>query len=237
MESKKYTVYMHICPNNKKYIGITCQEPEKRWSRGSGYYSNKHFYNAIRKYGWDNIQHKILYKNLTKEQAETKEIELIAKNKSNNRKYGYNIQNGGNTIGTHSDETKLKISIANKGKIRNQEAREKNSKNKIGNKNFLGHHHTEKTKKLLSELKKGNKNCLGRKLSQETKNKISISHLKSEKKNKYKKSIICIETNIKYNSIKEAGRILQINSRSIQKVCKGERQTAGKLHWKFAKEE
>lgn len=237
MEEKCYTVYMHICPNGKRYIGITGRKPEDRWNKGKNYSFNKYFANAVKKYSWKNIEHIILFTNLTKCEAENKEIELIKYYKSNNRKYGYNIQNGGNTIGTHSKETKLKISKANKGKTRNQEFKIKNSKNKIGNKNFLGHHHTEKTKKLLSELKKGNKNCLGRKLSQETKNKISISHLKSEKKNKYKKSIICIETNIKYNSIKEAGRILQINSRSIQKVCKGERQTAGKLHWKFAKEE
>ena len=31
MENKCYTVYMHICPNGKKYIGITKQKPIKRW--------------------------------------------------------------------------------------------------------------------------------------------------------------------------------------------------------------
>ena len=234
---QNYTVYMHICPNGKRYIGITKQKPEKRWNNGKGYLANEYFTNAIKKYGWENIEHIILFTNLTKCEAENKEIELIKYYKSNNRKYGYNIQNGGNTIGTHSKETKLKISKANKGKIRNQEFKIKNSKNKKGNKNLFGYCHTEESKRKISEAQKGNKNCLGRILSQETRNKISISHLKSEKKNKYKKSVICIETNIKYNSIKEAGRILQINSRSIQKVCKGERQTAGKLHWKFAKEE
>ena len=27
---KCYSVYMHTSPSGKKYIGITCQEPEKR---------------------------------------------------------------------------------------------------------------------------------------------------------------------------------------------------------------
>lgn len=49
-------LYMHICPNGKKYVGITIQEPNQRWRDGKGYCKNKHFYNAILKYGWDNIQ-------------------------------------------------------------------------------------------------------------------------------------------------------------------------------------
>lgn len=35
-----YIVYMHICPNNKKYIGITSQKPEKRWGNGKNYIGN-----------------------------------------------------------------------------------------------------------------------------------------------------------------------------------------------------
>ena len=237
MKYNNYIVYMHICPNDKRYIGITSQNVYKRWAKGVGYKKCPKFYKAIQKYKWENIKHEILFENLSKEEAEQKEIELIAYYKSNDDKYGYNISNGGNTIGTHSDSTKLKISISNKGKKRNEDFKIKNSKNKKGNKNMFGYHHKEEAKIKISQAQKGNKNCVGRVLSEETKRKISISHLNSIKKEKYKKSVICIETKIKYNSIKEAGRITNINSRTIQKVCKGERITAGKLHWKFAKEE
>ena len=72
-----YTVYMHICPNNKKYIGITGQEVERRWNHGEGYSHQRLFYRAILKYGWDNIEHKILFTNLSKQEACTKEINLI----------------------------------------------------------------------------------------------------------------------------------------------------------------
>ena len=79
-----YIVYMHTCPNGKKYIGITSQSPERRWQKGKGYAygSNPYFYNAIEKYGWDNIEHTILFRNLTKEEAEQKEIELIKEHKT-----------------------------------------------------------------------------------------------------------------------------------------------------------
>ena len=78
MENKKYCVYKHIFPNNKVYIGVTCRKPEYRWDNGNGYTNTQRkIYNAIQKYGWENVKHEILFENLTKEEAEQKEIELI----------------------------------------------------------------------------------------------------------------------------------------------------------------
>ena len=127
IEERNYVVYKHTSPNGKCYIGITCQNPpEKRWKTGNAYKYNKHFYNAIQKYdGWNNFQHEILFENLTKEEAEQKEIELIAFYKSNQPDFGYNIANGGNCKGTVSEETKNKLSIAHMGKKLSQEHIEK----------------------------------------------------------------------------------------------------------------
>lgn len=90
-----YLVYKHTSPNGKVYIGITRKNPIKRWNNGNGYKQNTHFYNAISKYGWNNIKHEILFDNLTKEEACKKEIELIAEYKSNDPNYGYNRSSGG----------------------------------------------------------------------------------------------------------------------------------------------
>lgn len=92
-----YILYMHINNfNNKKYIGITCQKPQQRWNNGKGYKSCPLFYNAILKYGWNNFEHKILFKNLNRGNAEKLEQIYITKiYKTNNTKFGYNIQNGG----------------------------------------------------------------------------------------------------------------------------------------------
>lgn len=90
-----YSVYKHITPNNKVYIGITSLDPVSRWNKGFGYKNNKYFYSAIKKYGWDNIHHEVILSGLTKQQAERIETDLIAKYDSANRKNGYNICLGG----------------------------------------------------------------------------------------------------------------------------------------------
>lgn len=96
-EEKRWTVYIHISPSNKYYVGITSRNPTDRWGRNGKGYQNKchHFWNAIQKYGWDNIQHRIILENLTRREAELAERYLIKFFQSSNKKYGYNISKGG----------------------------------------------------------------------------------------------------------------------------------------------
>lgn len=91
-----YCVYCHTnLINNKKYIGITSQLPNHRWGKDGNGYKGQKFYNAIQKYGWDNFEHEILFDNLTKEEAENLEIELIAKFNARDDRFGYNVAVGG----------------------------------------------------------------------------------------------------------------------------------------------
>lgn len=241
-----YCVYKHISPSNKIYIGITSMNPpEKRWQNGNGYKKQEYFYNAIQRYGWNNFQHEILYVNLAKEEAEQKEIELIAEYQSNNREFGYNIANGGNTLGTMSQETKNKISKANKGnqygighKV-SEDARNKISKSMIGNQRGKGQkmsqevkhklaesHKTEDFRKKLSEANKGKKHSI------ETKRKLSESH-----KGLGSKKVVCIETKVVYDSAIEAAKKNDIKGHGhISECCKGKRKTAGGYHWEYYKE-
>ena len=105
---ENYKLYIHKFPNGKVYVGITSQDVRERWRHGEGY-KDQLVYRAILKYGWDAISHQVLLSGMTKEEAEEKEIEFISAFKSNNPEYGYNISNGGNCSGTHSEETKRKI--------------------------------------------------------------------------------------------------------------------------------
>lgn len=132
-----YCVYCHTNKiNGKKYVGITKQKPEKRWGNGHNYVDNEYFYRAIKKYGWEEFSHDILFTNLSKEEAIAKEIELISKWSLTSRDKGYNIQNGGEGADAISDESKLKISIAKKGHKLSEETKRKMSLSRMGNKHF-----------------------------------------------------------------------------------------------------
>ena len=87
-----YCVYCHTFPNGKRYIGIT-NNAENRWRNGNGYKHQKKIWNAIVKYGWDNIRHEILIDGITKEKAQELEKKLIAEFDS--IKNGYNVSSGG----------------------------------------------------------------------------------------------------------------------------------------------
>lgn len=121
-----YKVYMHTFPNGKRYIGITKQELNARFDNGNGYKNNP-MKRAIKKYKWENVKHDLLFDNLTKEQAELKEIELIDFYNTTNIEFGYNLSKGGKSSSgcKFSEETKKKMSNWHKGKILSNETKQK----------------------------------------------------------------------------------------------------------------
>lgn len=199
-----YTVYKHTAPNGKVYIGITCRDVERRWQNGKNYKSSRHFNSAIQKYGWNNIIHEILFTGLTKEQAEKKEIELIAFHQSNNPQFGYNIESGGHAC-KHSEETKRKISESNKGR-------------KVLNRRC----HTEKEKKRVSEKLKGRTSPMKGK------------HWTEEQRAKVGTAIVCVETGEKFYSLKDAERKTGLDHCAISKVLKGTYKQTGGMHFEYA---
>ena len=117
--SDMYTIYMHTCPNGKIYIGQTKRRCEDRWGNGLHYKNNPHFYNAIKKYGWENIKHEILATTENREEAGELEKKYIALYDATNREKGYNHSTGGMSSSEgyhHTDEAKRKIGEASKGR-------------------------------------------------------------------------------------------------------------------------
>lgn len=166
MNSNNYYVYMHVFPNDKIYVGITSKEPEKRWLKdGYGYRNQQVVYSAIKKYGWNNIQHIVIARNISYESAKNIEIDLISLYDTTNRKNGYNISPGGDLI---SEESRKKISMSHIGKRPSEEARRKMSESRRGKKKSEEHRRkigesnrgrivSEETRKKISDKAKGRK--------------------------------------------------------------------------------
>ena len=172
-KDNEFVVYKHTTPNNKVYIGITSNKITRRWQNGYGYRGNKHFYNAILKYGWDNIKHEILFTNLSKQEACNKEVELISKYNSSNPKYGYNHSCGGECGAKGvvlTSERKKKISEANLGRKHSEETKKKISEHNKGKRC------SDYNRQKLSETRKGKGNPMyGKKFSKEHITKIGMS--------------------------------------------------------------
>lgn len=218
-----YYVYCHtnLC-NGKKYFGITSQLPKNRWKEGKGYINNQYFFRAIEKNGWDCFSHDILKSGLTKEQAEKLEIALIAQNKSNDPKYGYNIENGGNSTEKFTPEIRKKISDALKGHKCSKETRERISRSKFGiPSKAKGRKATEE------QIEKNRKSHIGQKPWN-----LGREWTEEEKAMCGGKAVLCVETNRVYRSAHEASRELSIDFSSICKCRSGKSKTAGGFHWK-----
>lgn len=250
-------LYMHVCPNGKKYIGITMQEPNQRWRDGKGYCKNKHFYNAILKYGWNNIQHIILFSDLTEDEANEIEEKLIDEMDLTNPENGYNLHTGGRHHRL-SKEARQKISNRMIGVY-------------VGDKNpFYGRHHTEESlakfrkrveqysidgeyirtfdslteaSEILdvdkSSLSKACKGTYKTYAGYQWKLEGSEKEIKPYKRKQYNAKKVamfnlCGEKLAVFESLTDAGRIFGVNGdKCIGDCCRGEQKTAYGYVWRY----
>ena len=213
--SENYTVYMHRFPNGKVYIGITKQTVEERWRNGDGYKAQL-VHRAIEKYGWGNIEHIVLASCLSKKDAEDMEIRLINDFKSTCPEFGYNVENGGNCIGTHSEETKRKIAESNRRRVISEETRKKQS---ISHKGAIM---PESAKEKLRAV------MLGRVASDETRAKMSAAS---------KGHVLSAESRAKISEAKKGKHISFSNgeerSRKISDAMKARNVNNPEIHKKM----
>lgn len=131
-----FTVYVHISPSGKRYVGITHYPVQVRWNDGKAYSRhNKHFWAAIQKYGWDNFEHHILATNLSKEWACQLEKIFIRAYNSTDPSFGYNVMPGGDCTAAGrvvSDATREKLRQIATGRKMSPEAVEKMRNSKRG---------------------------------------------------------------------------------------------------------
>lgn len=223
MKERHYQVYIHINKiNNKVYIGITGQSWQRR--RNNQYRNNKYFHAAILKYGKENFEHEVLEDGLTKEEAQQKEIELIAYFKSNNRAFGYNISAGGEVPngckGGHyqTKESKAKISAAHKGKKIPQTVRDKMSAS------HKGKHSKPLWLNTPEQIEASRQRMIGN----------NYFRLRKIKKTT---PVISIDNNgiiTRYNSIIEAAEKNNTTPTSIYRACTKRRKTCKGMTWEYA---
>ena len=249
-----FKVYVHTNKaNGKMYVGITSQDPEARWKNGTGYDTSPKFYNAIKKYGWDNFEHEIFAANLTEDEAHNIEKLLIEKFELQNDKYGYNIKEGGNG-GIIPQETRIKIGNANRGRKATELAKQHLSEAHKGKK--LSPEHAKaiadanrgrpRTEKELAFYKRHGENFRGENHPMYGKHySDEIRKHFSEAKKKYfethtalphnEKQILCVETNVIYKSIEEAAKAVGACRSQISEAAVGtnHHKTAKGYHWKF----
>lgn len=93
---REYKIYCHVFPNGKRYFGQTKRTLEERFGKnGTNYKDSPFLWNAIQKYGWENISHILIKDNLTKEEANKYEMAYIKSYKTYDKNYGYNLTLGG----------------------------------------------------------------------------------------------------------------------------------------------
>lgn len=231
---KNYVVYVHINKiNNKMYFGITCQNTDTRWKNGHGYKKgNPYFWNAICKYGWENFYHIVLFKDLSKELANIIESELVKIYNTTDKKYGYNLMNGGNS-NRHTEYTKRKI--------------KENHADVSGDKNpFYGKHHTKETinkikNKLNGKFVKEKSPVYKRKHTPEAIEKMSgerpsvkgENNPRARKINQYDLDRNFIRS---YWGCMEVKELYGYDNSAIAKCCKGIVKTSYGYIWRYADE-
>lgn len=206
-ENAKWTVYVHISPNGKYYVGQTCKKPNSRWQNGNGYKTQKHFWSAICKYGWENFEHEIVASNLTQNEADILEKVLIKKLESTNPSKGYNKDSGGNKGKCASEETKLKIILSH-----------------IGEKNpMYGKHMSEENKRIRSQRWKGVNNPIHGATGKNAHHITPVCKIDKETD-----ELICI-----YDTINQAEIDTNTHHSNIVKCCLGQRKSVGGFKWSY----
>ena len=148
--------------NGKIYVGQHKAETFDKYYKGSGQMITR----AFKKYGKSNFTCEVLATAETKEELNILETYWITKLSTMDNSVGYNLTEGGEgTVGyVHTDEAKLKMSIAKKGKSLSPEHC------KAIGRASLGHTLSDEAKAKLRAA------SLGRKASEETKQKLRDAH-------------------------------------------------------------
>lgn len=211
---KKFTLYLYANrANGKRYIGVTNNPARRAREHASGRACARALARAVKKYGIEAFDYKVLaiFDDVAAaayhEQAAIRAFGTLAPD-------GYNLTAGAPCTvygGPASAETRAKISSALMGKAVSAETRARLSASHDGQHNFLGHSHSAETRAKISAAKKGspawNK---GMRASPETRAKIGAAN---------RRRVVSPETRAKMSAARignknSLGRVLSAETRA-----------------------
>ena len=205
--------------NNKSYIGISVNQPEKgRIKKHLSGKGNRIIALAINKYGCDAFTYEILEENVFDEFLPDLEVAYIAKFNTVTP-YGYNLTLGGDNRLKLSVEHRRKISESNKGRYVSDTTRRKISEAQKGKKRkSLSVEHRRK----ISESNRGKTMSAEarRKIGEANKNPSEETRRKLSEAKKGKK--LSTETRRKLSEAKKGKKLSTEHRQKISKSLKGE---------------
>lgn len=213
---------------NKKYIGQSTKM-EDRWSKhksalNRGCHDNDYLQKAWNKYGEsDFIFYDLEYCDI--DMLDDRERYYIDMHNTLNRNFGYNLKSGGQDTNYFSDETRNKISEANK-KYYSEHPEQKQIRSARAYNQWAN-------PEIKAKISGVNNSMYGRHRTDEVKQRISQARTGAPSPKRNTTPVFCIELNKQFKDATEAGKELLLDSSAILKVCRGERKTCGGYHWKF----
>lgn len=220
-----WIIYMYTFPSGKRYIGKTKRTlSERQGYNFTGYENCTVLWQAIQKYGIENIRQEILFENdMTDEYASRLEqicilLFKVNCNRFSSPKFGYNLTDGGDGLtGWHPDAERLKVL--------QEQMREFAEKRK-------GTHPSEETRRKQSEAKKGKP---GHPMPDHLKKQLSLSNSKetmseetrirrTKAYEEKKKQVVAVQRDTKekmiFDSVEETANFFHVSMSTVTRWCR-----------------
>lgn len=236
----KSGIYMCTCNvNGKSYIGqsqdVKLRKCQHLSELRGGRHHNQHLQRAYNKYKEYNFSWVVL-EYCSEDELDDREMYWIAY--YDTYKNGFNANEGGkaNRNFDRTEEFKAKLSVILKDVWVDADDRRKEFSQRMLGENNPMYGRTGELNPAYGQDHSGDKNGMyGKHHTDKAKELNRQAHLGAN--NKMSKPVVCIETQAVFASQGEAGRMMNCDSSTINKCCRGVKKTAGGYHWRYATEE
>ena len=102
-----------------------------------------------------------------------------------------------------------------------------------GNNRTMSQEAKEKLSKKMKENNPMKNKDIAKKVSEKLRGRLLSEQIKKNISEGHKKKILCIETNIVYNSREEAAKAVGVSPSGVGRAANGEQKTSAGYHWRY----